>query len=323
MQQAPIGKMRVYGCGGMGINIAAYFNNAAVEPNCAVVMPAYIDTSRSNLRDEFNSEDIFVLDNVDGSGKVRKENHAEISNVLRQILLQVEPADFNVVVFSASGGSGSVIGPLIMAELLERGHTAVAVVVGSDESIITANNTLNTLKSLESISKRANLPVVMYYDHNDRDRRRGDVDANLHLAISSLAVLSSKQNREMDTRDIANWAQFSKTTSVGPQLAQLEVFADAEQAGKIKDPISVASIYVSEEVKPVGLVPEYHAAGYLSEDSDKFEQLHYVITIDALPNIVDSVKKTLEQYHTQRDSRVKQASILGDDDQTTDSGLVL
>ncbi len=287
MQQAPIGKMRVYGCGGMGINIAAYFNNAAVEPNCAEVMPAYIDASRSNLRDDFNDEDIFVLENVDGSGKVRKENHAEISNVLRQILLQVEPADFNVVVFSASGGSGSVIGPLIMAELLER------------------------------------LPVVMYYDHNDRDRRRSDVDAQLHLAISSLAVLSSKQNREMDTRDIANWVQFSKTTSVGPQLAQLEVFADAEQAGKIKDPISVASIYVSEEVKPVGLVPEYHAAGYLSEDSDKFEQLHYVITIDALPNIVDSVKKTLEQYHTQRDSRVKQASILGDDDQTTDSGLVL
>jgi hypothetical protein len=70
-------------------------------------------------------------------------------------------------------------------------------------------------------------------------------------------------------------------------------------------------------------VPEYHTAGYLSEDSDKFEQLHYVITVDALPNIVGSVKKTLEQYNTQRDSRVKQTSILGDDDQTTDSGLVL
>mgnify|MGYP001176795926 CR=1 FL=1 len=98
------GTMRVYGCGGAGINITSFFNGAGIESGCAEVFPAYVDTSRSNLRPEFNEDDVFILENVDGSGKVRRENHEEIANVTRQILLQIPPKDFNVVIFSASGG---------------------------------------------------------------------------------------------------------------------------------------------------------------------------------------------------------------------------
>lgn len=98
------GTIRIYGCGGCGVNQAAFFNNSAEEPNCAEVKTSYIDASRSNLKEEFKEEDIFILPNVDGSGKVRKENHKEISNVIKQVLLQMEPGDLNVVVFSASGG---------------------------------------------------------------------------------------------------------------------------------------------------------------------------------------------------------------------------
>tara|TARA_B100000929_G_scaffold232756_2_gene189222 strand:- start:3336 stop:4301 length:966 start_codon:yes stop_codon:yes gene_type:complete len=317
------GTIRLYGCGGFGINNVAFFNNAGEEPNCANVETAYIDTSRSNLTPEFKEDDVFILPNVDGSGKVRRENHKEIANVVKQILLQLEPGDFNVVVFSASGGSGSVVGPLIMAELLSRGLTAVAIVVGSDESIITATNTFNTLKSLESIAQRTELPAVMYYEHNDRDRKRSEVDTQIRLAVSTLTVLANRQNREIDTKDISNWAQFSKTTSVGPQLAQLEVFTNSEDADAVNDPISIASVYVTDDIRPIAAVPEYHAAGYLNEHSEQFDQLHFVISIDAMPNLVGSIKKTLDQYHQQRDSRAKQQSILTDDDSTTADGLVL
>lgn len=182
---------------------------------------------------------------------------------------------------------------------------------------------MNTLKSLESIAQRANLPIPMFYEHNDRERKRADVDKQMRLAISTLAVLANRGNREIDTKDIANWAQFSKTTTVKPQLAQLEIFTTAEDANQVKDPISISSIYADEDVRPIDIIPEYHAAGYLSEASDQFEQLHYVISIDGMPEIYGNIKSTLDQYHTQRDSRVKQASILGEDDSTTDDGLVL
>lgn len=317
------GTIRIYGCGGCGVNNTGYFNKAADEPNCAHVKTGYIDASRSNLRPEFDDEDIFILPNVDGSGKVRKENHKEISNVIKQIILQQEPGDFNVVVFSASGGSGSVIGPLLLGELLERGKTAVCIVVGSDESIITATNTMNTLKSLEAISKRTEQPVVMFYEHNERERKRADVDMQVRLAISTMTVLANRRNREIDTKDISNWVQFSKTTTVKPQLAHLEIFTKTDLLDDIKDPISIASIYANEDVRPIGAIPEYHAAGYLTETSDQFEQLHFVISLEGIPGIYGTIKKTLDQYHTQRDSRAKFDSILEESDSTTDDGLVL
>jgi hypothetical protein len=101
---AQTGVLRIMGCGGAGVNAAYQFNQASDEPNCARILPGYIDASRSNLHPDMRTEDIYVLPNVDGSGKIRKENHKEISNVIKQILLQIEPGDFNVVVFSASGG---------------------------------------------------------------------------------------------------------------------------------------------------------------------------------------------------------------------------
>lgn len=317
------GKLRVYGCGGMGINVASYFQDAGDEPNCAQVLPAYLDTSRSNLREDFAEDQVFVLDNVDGSGKVRKENHEEIANVVPQILLNIEPTEFNVVVFSASGGTGSVIGPLVMSELLKRGHTAVAVVVGSAESVITATNTLNTLKTLEAISKRNQLPVVMNYDHNDQDRSRVEVDKSLHLVVSTLAVLASKKNREMDSKDIANWVQFNKTTTVEPQIAHLEVYNDADWVKDVKDPISVASIYESDDMSVPEAVPEYHAAGYLPSPGGHFDQIHFVISIEGIPSIVNNTQEKLDKYTMQRDSRTKQASLLGDQDVATETGLVL
>lgn len=320
---AESGTLRVYGCGGMGINIASRYDGVDREPNFATVKPGYVDTSRSNLQDHFAEEDIFVLKNVDGSGKVRRENHSEIANVVKQVLLQIEPGTFNVVVFSSSGGSGSVIGPLITAELLARKLPVVVLTVGSDESIITAQNTLNTLKSLAAIAERSKLPVVTYYEQNDFDRRRSDVDSQMYYAISALAVLSSNRNRELDSKDIANWVQFNKTTSVAPQLAQLEVYTTAEDAEEIKDPISVASLYGSQDSASLSNIPEYQCAGYFREETDKYDQLHLIVTIDAIPNIISGMKDTLDRYEDQRSGRVKQASIVTDSDEISDTGLIL
>jgi len=163
----------------------------------------------------------------------------------------------------------------------------------------------------------------MYYEHNERERRRTEVDTQIQLVISTLAVLCSKQNKEMDTKDIANWIQFNKTTTVAPQLAQLEVFSAPVEADAIKDPISIASIYVNEDITPLNAVPEYHAAGYLSTPSTQFEQLHYVISIDAIPTIFNKIKDTLDQYHNHRNSRIKLASIVSEEDKATEDGLIL
>lgn len=319
-----IGKMRIYGCGGAGVNVARYFANSNEVEGCAAAHPVFLDTSRSNLTADIDEGQCFILQNVDGSGKVRRENHQEIANSIRQVLLKHKPMDFNVVVFSASGGSGSVFGPLLVSELLERDEPVVAVVIGSDESAITATNTLNTLKSLDAISNKTGRPVVMYYAQNDRAGRRSAVDSNVQAAIAYLAVLASRQNGELDTRDISNWLQYQKTTSARPQLSLLLIArSDAELVEQCSAPISVASIFANPDLPGLPLVPDYHCAGYAKVDMVGTDTLHFAVSVDEVPLVAQRITKTLNELEEVRQSRVSRDSLVGAGDQITDGGLVL
>ena len=123
---------------------------------------AFIDTSSSNVKKGMNEDNVYILPNLDSSGKKRDENHLEISNVIKEVLVKHKPLDFNIVLFSLSGGSGSVIAPLLISELLSRNIPVIAVCIGSDESVLTANNTLKTLKSLEVIAKKNDKAFKLY-----------------------------------------------------------------------------------------------------------------------------------------------------------------
>lgn len=317
------GKMRIYGCGGAGINLASFFDNASQEKGVATLHPVYMDTSRSNLRGKVDEENCFILQNVDGSGKRRAENHQEIANNVRQALLKHKPMDFNVVVFSASGGSGSVFGPLILAELLERGEPAVAVVVGSDESAITADNTMKTLKSLDAISRRVDVPLVMYYAQNDRRGRRSDVDAELKQAIAYLGVLCSRENEELDSRDILHWLQYNKTTTVQAGLSLLTICASDEDVKKVQNPISIASILASVDEAGLTVVPEYHCSGYARLELLNGGSCHFVISVDDVPSIATRIQATLRDLEEVRQSRVNNGGLVGGADEISDTGLVL
>ena len=98
------GTLRLYGAGGAGINCISIFNDVKPDLGAASILTTYIDTSRSNLKPEFKEDDCFLLKGVDGSGKIRRENHKEISESIKKILLDHKPGDFNIVVSSASGG---------------------------------------------------------------------------------------------------------------------------------------------------------------------------------------------------------------------------
>ena len=98
------GRLRIYGAGGCGINIAANFKSSGKEnePGHSFPLPVFIDTSRSNLPENLSDEDVALIEDLDGSGKVRRENSEVISRNIKNIMQKFPPGDFNVVVFSAS-----------------------------------------------------------------------------------------------------------------------------------------------------------------------------------------------------------------------------
>lgn len=316
------GKMRIYGCGGAGINITK--NYVGVTAGLiADIKPCFIDTSTTNLTSVTNDESTFILEDVDGSGKLRRENHQEIQSSIKNIINTFPPQGFNIVVFSASGGSGSVLGPLLMAELIGRGETTVGVVIGTHESSISADNTLNTLKSLESLSTMKDSPFVVFYEHMRESRNKSD--EQVKMCISALAVLANGDNRELDSMDISNWINYDKVTDVEPQLALLDVLIDTTECKHIDDPISVLSILNSPESTTFDKGMDYGAVGYLPESEEKrnFDNIHFVISTTTVSDVV-SVLKDVKKKHSERaKKRGSRQKIINSHDNQDDSGLVL
>ena len=322
-------KMHIYGCGGAGINITRHTESRWDKEDINVERIAeydktYIDTSRSNIKDGMKADDIYVIPNLDGSGKKRDENHVEINNLIKDILVKHKPQDFNVVIFSLSGGSGSVIGPLLVSELLARNIPVIAITVGTDESVLTAKNTLNSLKSLEAIAKRNGKALNFIYQHNQRGIPRGNVDSKISSYLSGMRYLFSGNNEELDSQDLINWLDFTRTTSLSPQLGLLEVYSEAEHVLKNHpNPVSVASLYNDKDVHGLLVVPEYHCAGYTDLSGSQVDQLHMVIDVKNVPQIAKNIEDTLANQREVAESRPSHGSLVNSKDNVDESGLVL
>lgn len=217
-----------------------------------------------------------------------------------------------------------MIAPLLVGELLARKLPVIAMVVGSDESTITAQNTMNTLKSLESISKKAGCPIVIQYEHNGSDIKRSEVDTCFLKAIASLSVLTSKQNAELDSQDILNWVHFHRATKVEPGLALLNICRSNEALSEVDDPVSIASLYASPDEDTAEVTPDYYCAGYPREEAVKDHlPVHFALTVNGLDQISKRLTNHLDQLDEHHRARVAPESLLSANDVIEDDGLIL
>ena len=319
------GVIRMYGAGGAGTNLIGSWHamDGRAHEGTAKCLIAYADTSRSNLPEDIDDSKIFLLDDKDGSGGVRAENHVDISRNVPGLLQKHPPGDLNVVCFSCSGGSGSVFGPLTIRELIKQGKPVVAIVIGSEESAIRRKNTLNSIKSLDNLARELGTPIVAFYVHNSPGVKRSEVDVRCRYVMAALSILASRQNRELDSADLANWLNFSKVTQVEPQLSLLHVYDNPEDVDQSTEPVSIASLLKDPDEATFSVVPEYSTTGYPRERPESFKQLHFVITIDGVQKIDKMLNERLTDAQKQAAARVKQDSIVKADDHVTSDGLVL
>lgn len=327
--------VRVYACGGCGVNIGALLEplRNSKDPCFADIETAYIDTSKSNTKHhDINDDEIYLIDNVDGSGKIRKENHREIAARAKDMVQRFPAGDLNIVIHSAAGGSGSVIGPSIASELLDKKLPTIIMMVGSADTVIDVNNTLKTMKSYDGVVDVRGVPVVMIYEQNSRANKRETVDAKLKAAIISLAVLWSGNNLEMDSKDLYNFLNFQEPTSFRPQLAHLSLIGPGEQInfGQGANIISIATLANKGQditIDTDGRIPEVQYVGYLREDANErlisSAPTHFIVTDAVFEEVNGLLSATLKQVQSQQQARVQKERVITDDDQPTASGLVL
>ncbi len=322
-------RIRVFACGGAGVNIAhtleAY--RTAQDASVAAIETIYVDTSRSNAHSDVAAEHVYHLEGLDGSGKIRKENHQEIAKRTRDILQKHAAGDLNIVIHSAAGGSGSVIGPSIVSELLDKKAAVIVLTVGSADTRLDADNTLKTLKSYEAIAAVRNAPVVMMYQQNSRDNKRETVDVTLRTAVVCLAILWSGNNRELDSKDLFNFLNFHVPTTYKPQLAHLTLVGPEEVLENSGAVISVATLATVGQETAITPMPEVQYVGYIADDAPtqilSNTPLHFFVTDGITEEVGALLNSTLKNSEAQQHARVQKDGLLTDADQPTSTGLVL
>lgn len=333
----PKGRTRVYACGGAAINIIAKLGSLSINAELLSDFEvALIDTSRSNLQAHSKGAECYLLEGLDGSGKVRSENHGAISERIKEILQKHKAGDLNIVLSSGAGGSGSVIGPLLASELLARSIPVIVLMVGSTASTKEAENTLKTLMSYESIAKLRQAPVVMNYLQNSPELPRGEVDKQMLSTITYLGLLYSRRNRELDTKDLHNWLRYTAPiTSFEPHLSSLSVLWHTEgdpqlkiDLSKLGNIISVATLVSENMSTDLPVTPEYQASGILPAGKDTAAQLagkvlNYIIADGLVPQFVKGLNDFLAAQKQIIESRPPTVGILSRDTVSGADGLVL
>lgn len=324
-------KVRIFACGGTAINIVSVFgsmgSDAATNKRYAEAEVCYIDTSESNVKvSSVPADQLYLVKGCDGSGKDRAKNAARIKEILPEFLHQFKPEDFNIIVHSSGGGSGSVAGPLIYNELISRGKEAIVVVVGTIDSKKELTNTVNTLKGYEHAASSQDHPVLMAYFENHVHGSMAEVDQEVISTLIKLLIVFSGNNHGLDSEDIKNFINYENVTDFEPSLTLLKVFA--KEISCERNQAVVSLITLTDDTVPTtpGILVEYQATGKLPMVSDKDVAsklpIHYAAVSGYFHEVINDMEKKLQQFNEVRTAvvhkRVKVAS-----GEANDHGLIL
>lgn len=325
------GRVRLYACGGGGINMGSKIDKLAPSNSDAFAQLEvfYTDTSKSNLHASIAEEKVYLIDGLDGSGQVRKENHVSISERVRDILQTFKPVDLNIVLSTGGGGSGSVIAPSIVSELLAKDFPTIVICIGDDSTKKYTENTLNTIKSYDHIAtKLRQKPVVMFYLQNSPEMTRARVDERVQALVASLCLLYSRRNAELDSKDLYNWLNYQNVTSHHAGLAALTIMDSINPANlsKLGNLISIATLTTNEVEPALPIRPEVQYVGYANDAFSSGEFLapyHYITSDGIFADVAAQLSGVLKEADEQSAARLRKTSISSNADQATDNGLVL
>lgn len=306
------GKVALYLCGGTGCNIGAGFIGMRDDTAAgfASIKPYFIDTSRSNLSDKISEEDILIIKGTtqrDGSGMKRDENYIPIREAIKDVLLKHRPLDINIVVFSLAGGTGSIAGPLVVRELLDRGLPVIAVAIGSTDSVIAATNTLDTLESLDGAANSLGKVLPIFYVANTPEMTQSEVDQRCAMTIAQITLLAGRQIKGVDVSDVYNFLNYNRVTQVRPGVASFDVYTSDSELLEGCRPVSMISIYENKDSPRINARPDYLVTGFLDINLNGSKQAHFVIDVESPGKWHKDAKAVADSMEEASAARPKQA----------------
>lgn len=303
--------LNVICCGGAGSNVGKQISDLDVST-------FFIDTSTSNLKGVDESK-IYKIEGIDGAGKNRKvtyENFKNPDEVLIRFKLQ---GKIVVVISSISGGSGSIIAPVLTRELIKQGYTVFVVAIDSTSSVIEIENCIKTLKTYKSFSNSEKKSISIYPIPNTS---RKEADSRAIYFINLLALLVNKDHtEEFDTSDLRNFVNFDNVTDNAPNVSIIEINAN-ETIVPEKNTSVVSTILLTTDknssINPV--IPEYLTVCVVTDKNYKNEDIRIDNSLGTLSTIVNRYESLAQELaDNKRINKVNELAV----EATTDDDVVL
>lgn len=186
-------EFNVMGLGGAG-KVAA-LRYAKRHPNASRIIT--VDTS--GVVQKNDNVESFRIAGLNGSAKLRKENIDQIKAFTTDFVSTNTFSDVNVLIFSAAGGSGSVLGPVILSEIARQGKVGIVVSIIDMDSEVDIINSLNLLRTVDNIAKDKGsyVPVVLF----DNSKSRSVVDTGIDSTIDNIDEMLSTPLVGLDRLD--------------------------------------------------------------------------------------------------------------------------
>lgn len=304
--------INVYCCGGAGSNIGKAINGTDSKV-------CYVDTSISNLKG-VDVDDIYLVEDRDGAGQLRSNTYAWFRGLEEEVLIRFKPSDtLNVIVHSLGGGSGSVIGPMLAREMINRGHRVIVIAIESRDSTKRIQNTLATLQTYQGVVNSLKSSVSLMYVENDR---RKQADEEILTFIELMSVITNKEHvDEFDTEDINNFINFDNVTDYDPGVGIISLIK-SKGGESVRGTATVSTIYITTD-KDSSIednIPDYLTTCYLVSDRyNLYKEVRINNTIGALALLVEDLNKDLEKLSDDRKiNKIKTVEV-----EASDDGMVL
>lgn len=322
-----------YLCGGTGINIGALLKQNSHTAGNKIAHFVGMDASGNN-----KSMDLFDVERMKsgednreearGSGKVKRTNYAQAEDFIQQVLTKHKPTAFNVIIQNTAGGTGSMLGPLVVRALEKLDVVYVVLSISDFTSKVEMENAIGTLRSLANQTGRGQLDVSIPFIHlkNTADLNRGQVNNKAVDQLNLLSLFLTELNEEMDYQDIKNLFKYSRHYQVPAALSQIRFFNQKTHADYTdKPPVAVASLFKDRNL----IVPRFEGAvirstGVFAEDAnipDNVEEMH--MTLDhgeALEELEKQIAELDERRVTVKSTFVTQRDLSQGAD---DNGMIL
>lgn len=320
-----LSKVTILGTGGAG-KVAAIRCSKLVPPTSTRIVT--IDTSGS---DNFNENvESYKIKNLNGSGKLRKENIEDITNFVNSFASKEESfSEVNIIISSYAGGSGSTLCPLLINEILRKGKIVIVVGIIDTDSEIDTINTFNTFRSIDNFvsQHKAYLPAILF----NNAFGRGIVDKGIDTTISNLIKFLTTPYIGLDVQDRIKFLNPNAFNGIDPGIKLLSISSELDkdwdtslgmiipqqEYNKLDAILSITQ--VDNHVKINTLCSVTFKGYYEDKGSDFLISIGYQIPKE----LVTSLNSKIHEYKSVSESKRTEFSSEYEIGETTNKGMVL